>query len=60
MAHSGYFDHKELSTLGKFKSILQGHPDKRMLPALETTSGPLGSGLSQGCGIAMGAKMDLS
>jgi transketolase len=58
MAHSGYFDHKQLLTLGKFKSILQGHPDKRMLKALETTSGPLGSGLSQACGIAMGARMD--
>lgn len=58
MARVGYFDHKELLKFGKFKSILQGHPDKRFLPAVETTSGPLGCGLAQGCGIALGAKMD--
>lgn len=58
MAHSGYFEHKELLKFGKFGSILQGHPDKRFLPSVETTSGPLGCGLAQACGIALGAKMD--
>jgi transketolase len=58
MAHSGYFDHKELMHLGEMGGILQGHPDKRYLPAVETTSGPLGSGLSQASGIAHAARMD--
>ncbi len=58
MARAGYFSDKELKTFGHLKSILQGHPDKRFLPALETTSGPLGSGLAQAAGIAYGARMD--
>ena len=58
MAHAGYFDHKELLKLGEFGGILQGHPDKRFLSALETTSGPLGCGLAQASGIAYCARMD--
>ena len=58
MAHAGYFDHKELLTLRKLGSRLQGHPERLRLPGLETTSGPLGCGLSQACGIALGMRMD--
>lgn len=58
MAHAGYFPIKETLTLRKFKSRLQGHPERERLPGLETTSGPLGSGLSQAAGIAYGARMD--
>lgn len=58
MARAGYFPEKELKTFGHLKSILQGHPDKRFFPALETTSGPLGSGLAQASGIAYAARMD--
>lgn len=58
MAHAGYFPLDELKTLRKFGSRLQGHPERHMLPGLETTSGPLGSGLSQAAGIAYGARMD--
>lgn len=58
MAHAGYFPVEECLTLRKFGSRLQGHPEYRKLPGLETTSGPLGSGLSQAAGIAMGARMD--
>lgn len=58
MAHSGYFPIEELKTLRKFGSRLQGHPERTKLPGLETTSGPLGSGLSQAAGIAYGARMD--
>jgi len=39
-------------TLRKLGSRLQGHPERTMLPGLENTSGPLGSGLSQACGVA--------
>lgn len=52
MAEAGYFKKEELQTLRKFGSRLQGHPERQKLPGLETTSGPLGSGLSQGAGMA--------
>ena len=52
MAEAGYFDRSELYNLRKLGSILQGHPERVMIPGVETTSGPLGSGLSQASGIA--------
>jgi transketolase len=58
MAHAGYFPTSELGTLRKFGSRLQGHPEREKMHALESTSGPLGSGLSQAAGIAYGARMD--
>ncbi|HEY4517787.1 MAG TPA: transketolase [Candidatus Paceibacterota bacterium] len=58
MAHAGYFPIEETLTLRKFGSRLQGHPERERLPGLETTSGPLGSGLGQAAGIAYGARMD--
>lgn len=58
MAHAGYFPVEECLTLRKFGSRLQGHPEREKLPGLETTSGPLGSGLSQAAGMAYGARMD--
>ncbi|RJQ35835.1 transketolase [Candidatus Parcubacteria bacterium] len=58
LAHAGYFSIEECKTLRKFKSRLQGHPERDMLPGLESTSGPLGSGLSQAAGYAYAAKMD--
>jgi len=58
MAHAGYFPMKEIMTLRKFGTRLQGHPEPERLPGLETNSGPLGSGLSQAAGIAYGLKMD--
>jgi transketolase len=58
LAHAGYFPKKELMTLRKFKSRLQGHPERKSLPGLENTSGPLGSGLSQAAGIALSMRMD--
>lgn len=58
MAEAGYFPKKELLTLRKLGSRLQGHPERTRLPGLESTSGPLGSGLSQACGIALAMRMD--
>jgi transketolase len=58
MAQSGYFPVEELATLRRFGSRLQGHPERTRLPGLETTSGPLGEGLGQAAGIALGARMD--
>lgn len=58
MARAGYFPVEELLTLRKLGSRLQGHPERRRLPGVETTSGPLGSGLSQASGIARAWQMD--
>lgn len=58
MAEAGYFDTKELLTLRQYGSRLQGHPERQRLPGLENTSGPLGSGLSQACGMALALRMD--
>ncbi len=52
LAHAGYFPVSELKTLRRFGSRLQGHPHRESLPGLETTSGPLGCGLSQALGMA--------
>ena len=58
MAHAGYFGVEELLTLRKFGTRLQGHPHKEALPGLETTSGPLGSGLSQAVGMALAERIN--
>lgn len=58
LAHAGYFGVEELKTLRKFGSRLQGHPHREFLPMLENSSGPLGSGLSQAVGMALGDRMD--
>lgn len=58
MAEAGYFPKKELMTLRQLGSRLQGHPERTRLPGMETTSGPLGSGLSQACGMALGLRMN--
>ncbi len=58
MALAGYFPIKELKTLRKINSRLQGHPHRTSLPGLETTSGPLGEGISQAIGVALAGKLD--
>ena len=58
MAHAGYFPVEELKTLRKFGSRLQGHPHREFMPWLETSSGPLGSGLSQAVGMALADRID--
>ena len=59
MCLAGYAPIKEFTeTLRKFGSKFQGHPWREFLPALETSSGPLGSGLSQTTGMALAHRMD--
>lgn len=58
LARAGYFPLEELATLRKINSRLQGHPHRAALPGVETTSGPLGSGLSQSIGMALAARLD--
>jgi transketolase len=58
MALSGYFPVEELKTLRKINTRLQGHPHRTALPGVETTSGPLGEGISQAIGIAYAGILD--
>jgi transketolase len=58
MIHAGYIDKKHLGTLRKINSLLEGHPSVHSIPAMETSSGPLGEGLSAACGFALSARMD--
>ena len=58
MAMAAFFPISELKTLRKINSRLQGHPHRTALPGVETTSGPLGEGISQGIGIALAARLD--
>ncbi len=58
MARAGYFDLSELKTLRQLGSRLQGHPERTKLPGMETTSGPLGCGLSQAAGMALAMRMN--
>jgi len=58
LAHAGYIPQEMLMTLRKLDSPLQGHPDKRMLPILEASTGSLGQGISIGIGTALAARLD--
>jgi len=49
---------KDLWTLSKIGSNLQGHPQYGSLPGIEVTSGSLGQGLSQAIGMSLAAKMN--
>jgi transketolase len=58
LAECGYFPLKELSTLRKLDSRLQGHTDKTLTPGVEMSAGSLGQGLSFGIGIALAGRLD--
>ncbi|MFA6254141.1 MAG: transketolase [Candidatus Paceibacterota bacterium] len=58
LAEAGYLEKKELSTLRKYGSRLQGHPHREFFPLAETSSGPLGEGLAQAVGMALADRLD--
>ena len=58
LAKKGFIEEKELMTLRKTGSRLQGHPDRVRLPIVEASTGSLGQGLSVAQGMAMGLKLD--
>jgi transketolase len=58
LAKKGFFDPKELMTLRKTGSMLQGHPDRVRMPIVEASTGSLGQGMSVAQGMAAGLKMD--
>ncbi len=53
----GFLKSEVLDTLGRFGSILSGHPTIEV-PGIEVNSGALGHGLPIGVGMAIAAKMD--
>ena len=58
LARYGFFPVKELGTLRKLGSRLQGHPSTmEKLPGIRMASGSLGQGLSVSIGAAMAKKM---
>ena len=58
LAKKGFFPEKELMTLRKTGSLLQGHPDRVRMPILEASTGSLGQGLSVAQGLALAMQMD--
>ena len=58
LSQRGFFPSEELLTFRKMNSRLQGHPCCRELDGIEVSSGSLGQGLSIGCGMALGLKLD--
>jgi transketolase len=58
LARSGYFDLSELMNLRKLGSILQGHPDMKVTPGIDLSTGSLGQGLSMANGMALALKLD--
>jgi len=58
MVEAGYYPRAWLKRLRQFGSPFQGHPERLRCPGVETTSGPLGSGLAQAAGLAYAARLD--
>ena len=57
LALKGYFPVEDLVTLRKLGSYLQGHPDMKLVPGVDMSSGSLGQGVSTAVGMALGAKL---
>ncbi|MBI4611627.1 MAG: transketolase [Candidatus Rokubacteria bacterium] len=60
LAEAGYITHDLLTSLRRFGSPLQGHPDRRKLGLVEASTGSLGIGLSMGIGLALAARLRAS
>jgi transketolase len=56
MALRGYFPVDELRSFDSKGSRLQGHPDMRLLPGIDMSTGSLGMGLSAGLGMALASR----
>ncbi|MEO3753156.1 transketolase [Streptomyces sp. B6B3] len=60
LAYAGFFADADLDTYMAPLSPLNGHPDCRKVPGVETNTGPLGHGLPVAVGSAIAAKLDRS
>ncbi|MDR3552235.1 MAG: transketolase [Clostridia bacterium] len=57
LALRGYFPLEEIKYFRQLGHILQGHPDMRLVPGVDMSSGSLGQGISAACGMALSAKV---
>ena len=57
LAGKGYFPREDIKTLRHITSHLQGHPDMNKTPGVDMSTGSLGIGISNACGMALGAKV---
>lgn len=56
LAIKGFFAEEELLKLRKLGNMLQGHPDMKLTPGIDMSTGSLGQGFSAACGMAAVAK----
>ncbi len=57
LVEKGYFPKEDIKTLRKIDSHLQGHPDMNKTPGVDISTGSLGIGLSNACGMAISGKL---
>jgi transketolase len=57
LARCGFFAREQLGTFMAPLSMLNGHPDRKKVPGVETNTGPLGHGFPVGVGCALAARM---
>ena len=53
----GFFPREDIKTLRQIDSHLQGHPDMNKTPGVDISTGSLGIGVSNACGMAIAAKL---
>ena len=58
LAEKGFFPSSELCKLRQVDSFLQGHPDMKIIPGVDMSTGSLGLGISAACGMALAGKID--
>ena len=58
LALKGFFPAEDMKTLRKSDSYLQGHPSMKTVPGVDMSTGSLGQGISQACGMALAGKID--
>jgi transketolase len=58
LARTGYFPKEALKKLRRADGILSGHPDRKLTPGVEASTGSLGHGISIAVGMAMADKLD--
>ena len=58
LALKGFFPFGDLTKLRKLHSYLQGHPDMKVTPGVDMSTGSLGQGISAAVGMALAARID--
>ena len=57
LAHRGFFPEDELPGFRTLGSMLQGHPNMKLTPGVDLSTGALGHGVSAGAGMALAASL---